>query len=155
MFTFWRFIYITFQISHKEATKSRNQFFSYYLFLMIKGSGAWFIYQYLTKGSGSVRPKNIWILRIQIWTPNIALKVPSHEIRSPWKWYGWMEFHGIKTADGSVAYPDPNPDPDPPDPHVFGPPVSGSFYHHAKLVRKTWFLLFCDFFLTFYLWKMM
>jgi hypothetical protein len=39
-----------------------------------------------------------------------------------------------------------DPDPDPPDPHVFGPPGSGStsqrygsgsFYHHAKLVRKT------------------
>jgi hypothetical protein len=39
-------------------------------------------------------------------------------------------------------------DPDPPDPHVFGPPGSGStsqmygsgsgsFYHHAKKVRKT------------------
>jgi hypothetical protein len=39
------------------------------------------------------------------------------------------------------------PDPDPPDPHVFGPPGSesgstsqgygsGSFYHHAKIVRK-------------------
>ncbi len=40
-------------------------------------------------------------------------------------------------------------DPDPPDPHVFGPPGSGStsqsygyisgsgsFYHHAKIVRK-------------------
>ncbi len=45
----------------------------------------------------------------------------------------------------SVADPDPNP-----DPHVFGPPGSGSgsisqrygsgsgsFYHHAKIVRKT------------------
>jgi hypothetical protein len=44
----------------------------------------------------------------------------------------------------------PDPDPDPPDPHVFGPPGSGStsqrygsgsgsgsFYHHAKIVRKT------------------
>ncbi len=45
-----------------------------------------------------------------------------------------------------------DPDPDPPDPHVFGPPGSGStsqrygsgsgsgsgsFYHHAKIVRKT------------------
>jgi hypothetical protein len=29
------------------------------------------------------------------------------------------------------------PDPDPPDPHVFGPPGSGSFYHNAKIVRKT------------------
>ncbi len=37
------------------------------------------------------------------------------------------------------------PDPDPPDPHVFGPPGSGStsqrygsgsFYHQAKIVRK-------------------
>ncbi len=39
-------------------------------------------------------------------------------------------------------------DPDPPDPHVFGPSGSGSgstsqrygsgsFYHHAKIVRKT------------------
>jgi hypothetical protein len=50
------------------------------------------------------------------------------------------------------------PDPDPPDPHVFGPPGSGStsqrygsgsFYHHAKIVRKTLiptiFLLFFDF----------
>jgi hypothetical protein len=36
---------------------------------------------------------------------------------------------------GSV--PDPNSDPDPPDPHVFGPPGSGSFYHLAKIVRKT------------------
>jgi hypothetical protein len=29
-------------------------------------------------------------------------------------------------------------DPDPPDPHVFGQTYgSGSFYHHAKIVRKT------------------
>ncbi len=30
-------------------------------------------------------------------------------------------------------------DPEPPDPHAFGPPGSGSgsFYHHAKIVRKT------------------
>ncbi len=47
-------------------------------------------------------------------------------------------------------------DPDP-DPYVFGPPGSGStsqrygsgsrsgsFYQHAKIVRKTLFLLFCD-----------
>ncbi len=46
------------------------------------------------------------------------------------------------TQESSVA------DPDPPDPHVFKPPGSGStsqrygsgsgsFYHHAKIVRKT------------------
>ncbi len=52
--------------------------------------------------------------------------------------------------NSSVADPDTNPDPDLPDPHVFGPPGSGSisprygsgsgsgsFYHHAKIVRKT------------------
>ncbi len=44
----------------------------------------------------------------------------------------------------------PDPDPDPPDPHVLGPSRStsqryksgsgsgsGSFYHNAKIVRKT------------------
>ncbi len=35
------------------------------------------------------------------------------------------------------SVPDPSPDPDPPDPHVFGPPGSGSFYPQAKIVRKT------------------
>ena len=49
-------------------------------------------------------------------------------------------------ALSSVA--DPNPNLDSPDPHVFGPPGSGSisqrygpgsgsFYHQAKIVRKT------------------
>ncbi len=60
----------------------------------------------------------------------------------------------------SVA--DPNLDPDPSNPYVFGPPGfgsgfiskrhgsrSGSFYHKAKIVRKTWFPLFCYFFLNF------
>jgi hypothetical protein len=41
-------------------------------------------------------------------------------------------------------------DPDPPDPHVFGPSGSGStsqrygsgsFYHYAKIVRKTLIIL--------------
>ncbi len=65
----------------------------------------------------------------------------------------------------SVPDPDPNPDP---DPHVFGPPRSGStsqrygsgscsgsgsgsFYHHAKIVRKTLIPTFLWLFLTFYL----
>jgi hypothetical protein len=41
-------------------------------------------------------------------------------------------------------------DPDP-DPHVFGPPGSGSFYHQAKIVRKTLIPNFLLLFLTFYL----
>ncbi len=59
-----------------------------------------------------------------------------------------------------------DPDPDPPDPHVLGPPgsrstsqrygsESGSFYHHAKIVRKTLIPTILRLFLTFYLWKMM
>ncbi len=65
-----------------------------------------------------------------------------------------------------------DPDPDPQDPHVFGPPGSGSgstsqmfgsgsgscsgsgsFYHHAKIVRKTLIPTFLLLFLTFYLGK--
>ncbi len=57
-----------------------------------------------------------------------------------------------------------DPNPDPPDPHVFGPPGSGSisqrygsgsFYHHAKIVRKTLIPTILWLFLNFYLWKMM
>jgi hypothetical protein len=51
-------------------------------------------------------------------------------------------------SGSSVADTDPNPDPDQPDLHVFGSPGtgsgyirkrygSGSFYHQAKIVRKT------------------
>jgi hypothetical protein len=44
-----------------------------------------------------------------------------------------------------------------PDPHVFGPPGSGSrsFCHHAKTVRKTLIPSILWLFLNFYLWKMM
>ncbi len=66
----------------------------------------------------------------------------------------------------SVADPDLNPNPDPPDPHIFGPPGSGSgstsqrygsgsFYHHAYIVWKTWIPSIWWPCLTFYLWKMM
>ncbi len=40
-------------------------------------------------------------------------------------------------------------DPDPQNQYVFRPPGSGSFYHLANIVRKNWFLLFWDFFMTF------
>jgi hypothetical protein len=48
----------------------------------------------------------------------------SMHFRSAQEWYHWI---GLS----SVA------DPNPPDPHVFGPPGSGFFYHKAKIVRKT------------------
>ncbi len=72
----------------------------------------------------------------------------------------------------SVADPDPYlfldlPDP---DPHAFRPPRSGSittrygpnsgsFQYQAKIEKKPWLLryrvLFCESFMSFYLWKMM
>jgi hypothetical protein len=64
-----------------------------------------------------------------------------------------------KTVDTTVADPDQ-------DPHVFGPPGSGStsqryrsgsgsFYHHAKIVRKTLIPTILWLFLTFYRLKIM
>jgi hypothetical protein len=45
------------------------------------------------------------------------------------------------TRKETVWESDADPDPNlyPPDPHAFGPPGSGSgsFYHEAKIVRKT------------------
>jgi hypothetical protein len=66
-----------------------------------------------------------------------------------------FHYSGVYSGTLSFSVADPNPNPDP-DPHVFGPPGSrfgstsqrygsgsgscsgsGSFYHHAKIVRKT------------------
>jgi hypothetical protein len=47
--------------SQKEVTNKRSQGFSYYLGLMIEGSGSRAGPVTLTNGSGSRRPKNIWI----------------------------------------------------------------------------------------------
>jgi hypothetical protein len=79
---------------------------------------------------------------------------------------GWIWFpRSLKTS-----VPDPDPNPDPPDPHVVGPSGSGSgstsqrygsgsgfgsgsFYHHAKIVRKTLIPTILWLFLTFSLWS--
>jgi hypothetical protein len=73
-----------------------------------------------------------------------------------------MTLYGNALEFSSVA----DPDPDPPDPHVFGPSGSGStsrrygsgsgsgsgsFYHNAKIVRKTLIPTILCLFLTFYL----
>jgi len=62
----------------------------------------------------------------------------------------WIQW--CSTVQTSVVDPDPYP----PDPHVFGPPGSGSgsFYQHAKMVRKILIHTIFWLFLTFYLWKM-
>jgi hypothetical protein len=62
----------------------------------------------------------------------------------------------------TVLFSVADPDLDPPDPHVFGPPGSGtgstsqrngsgsgSFYHHAKIVRKILIPTILCLFLTF------
>ncbi len=48
----------------------------------------------------------------------------------------WVSSRHLTTWDMVIVSV---PDPDPPDPHVFGPPESGSgsFYHQAKIVSKT------------------
>ncbi len=69
--TFWNtYSYIIFQRKKviKKSQNRRNQCFSYYFCLMIEGSGSEVGSGSvsLTNGSGSGRPKNIWILRIRI-----------------------------------------------------------------------------------------
>ncbi len=68
--TFWRYIYII------EVKNSRNQGFSYFVCLMMDGSGSRVrtgsIYLTRGSGSGSRRPKNIWIRWIRIRIRNIG-----------------------------------------------------------------------------------
>ncbi len=75
----------------------------------------------------------------------------------------WFFPDPAKSFGPGSSVADPNPDPDPPDPHVFGPPGSGSISQwygsgsgsfllsHAKIVRKTLIPTILWFFLTFYL----
>ncbi len=71
------------------------------------------------------------------------------------RWVPWCRFstptkpnHGFCKRRVHTSVPDPYPNQDPLDPHVFQPPGSGStsqrygsgsgsFYHQAKLVKKT------------------
>jgi hypothetical protein len=109
---------------------------------MIEGSGS----VPRTNGSISGRPKNIRFLRIRLRI-RIRNTGYNHEFKLC---FGRLrtEISMYKTVLTSVA-----------DPDVFGPLgprsvnqryKSGSFYHQAKIVGKR-FLLFCDFFVKFYL----
>jgi hypothetical protein len=69
--------------SQKESQNSRNKGFSYYFCMMIEGSGSGSIP--LTSGSGSWRPKNMWIRWIRIRIRNTegnkemyAYEPPTH-----------------------------------------------------------------------------
>ncbi len=72
LMTLWSYIYIYKIKIQKESQNSRNQGFSYYICMMIEGSGssAGSGSIPLTSGSGSWRPKNMWILWIEIRIPN-------------------------------------------------------------------------------------
>ncbi len=59
--------------SQKESQNSRNQGFSYYCCMMTEGSGSETGSIPLTNGSGSGRPKNMWIR----WIRNTAWKMIS------------------------------------------------------------------------------
>jgi hypothetical protein len=85
----------------------------------------------LTNGLKDAPRKFVLKIRLSICGRNIALPLNifkklyfSPEVAHPERLYG------VKISV---------PDPDPPDPHVFVPPGSGSgsFCHHAKIVRKT------------------
>ncbi len=92
LITFWRYIYIIFSKikSRKESQNSRNQGFSYYFCMMIEGSGSGSIP--LTNGSGSGRPKNMWIrwIRIRICNTGLCYEKPvwgfcCRRRRAPWQ----------------------------------------------------------------------
>ncbi len=108
------------------------------------------------------------------WRPAVFLSPPSRLFTDSKKPLRQAKLSALRLAGGrfnsfSLHKQDKKsvfPDPDPPDPHVHGPPGSGSisqrygsgsgsFYHHAKIVRKTLIPTILCLFLTFYLWKMM
>ena len=66
------------------------------------------------------------------------LPLTNHQTPGLHKKYGTIFFadHKSRALMNKKKTSVPDPDPDPPDPHVFGPPGSGSFYHHAKIVKK-------------------
>jgi hypothetical protein len=61
--TFWKYIYIIFKDkkSKKKTQSSMIQGFSYYFCLVIEGSGSGSIPLTTRSGSGSRRPRNMWI----------------------------------------------------------------------------------------------
>jgi hypothetical protein len=67
LITFWRYTYIIFQRNKiiKKSQNSRNQGFSYFLCLMIEGSGSGDVS--LTNRSGSRWPKNTALDYSSLW----------------------------------------------------------------------------------------
>ncbi len=76
----------------KRSNKSRNQGFSHYICLVIEGFGSGSIPLTNGSGSGSRRPKNIWIWRIRI--SNTAINTDKHLPQSPFtgQIFRWRPF---------------------------------------------------------------
>ncbi len=105
----------------------------------------------------------------------ISQHVQEQHVVHPWCFlYSFLDILPQQERYSTPSFSVADPDPDPPDSHVFGPPgsrsgsisqkcgsgsgsgsSSGSFYHHAKIVRKTLIPPILWLFLTFYLWKIM
>ncbi len=81
--------------SQKESQNSRNQGFSYNFCIMIEGSGS----IPLTSGSGSGRPKNMWI-RIRVGSGTLV----SSEENLPRS--RWCAGRGLTVARGRGRLPD-------------------------------------------------
>ncbi len=81
LITFWSYIYIIFQRLkiQQKSQNSRNQGFSYYFCMMIKGSGSGSIPLPSGSESGPGRPKNMWIRWIRI--RNTAARINAGNLR--------------------------------------------------------------------------
>ncbi len=108
----------------KELQKSRNQGFSYYFCMMTEGpgSGAGSGSIPLTDGagSGSRRPKNMWIRRIRIRSRWIRIRIWNTADREEGSGPGW-EQSWMRTLA--------------PDPHRFPAPVHSPYAYHQKKTR--------------------
>jgi hypothetical protein len=96
-------------------------------------------FSYLVSGTA-------WTARLYLLTPRILYSEAYRQARAYTRAFFSTSRHRWP------VFADPDPDPDPSDPHVFGPPGSGSgsisqrygsgsgsFYHQVKIVRKTLF----------------
>ncbi len=84
--------------SQKESPNSRNQGFFYYFCMMIEGSGS----IPLTSGSGSERPKNMWIRWIRIRNTDTKYQVSVIDKKNFRKNQKQNDFTKLPIREGQV-----------------------------------------------------